>query len=1427
MTDARTRSRRRSPSTPAAAELDELAILRARVVELEAAEAERARALRVQDALYRIADAASAVHDMAEFYPAIHRIVGELMFAENFYIALYDEERQMMNYPYMVDQMDEPIDPTAWHRIGTGWARGTTAYVLRTGSPALMTKERYEELIALGEVDRQGAEGEDWLGVPLRSEGRTVGVLVVQSYETAHRYGDADVDLLAFVGQHVGTALSRVRAIEETRQRNAELSIINEIGTALARELDMAAMYELVGDRVRDLFQASTMFIATYDPETNLISFPYEIDQGERIESEPFAFGPGLTSIVVRTGRPVRFGTQAEMLESGAIIAGALSSSWLGVPMMGAEGVTGVIALESYESNAFSEADERLLGTLATNLGVALEGARLLDQTRQRNAELAVVNSIQAGLAAELDMQAMYDLVGDKVAEIFDTHVVDIATYDRETDLLHFPYGVERGVRLYEEPRPAFGFRRHVLETGQPLLIDDLELQAAEYGNPLTPMSGEQAKSIVFAPLLSGGKPIGVISLQNLDRERAFGRADMDLLATLTASLGVALENARLIDETRRRAAELAIINEIGTALAGALEMTAMYELVGERVRELFETGDLFIAAYDRETNRIGFPYEIANGERYHSDPIELGRGVTSVVIQTGKPLRFGSIAEGTALGAINFGGETNSWLGVPMVAAEGVFGVIALESPATNAFSAADERLLGTLASNLAVALEGARLFDETRRRAAELAIVNEIGTALAGELEMTAMYDLVGDRVRDLFGAREMFIATYDRTTELITFQYQLDKGERYATEPRPFGTGLTSTVIRTGKPLRFGTGEEADASGAINFLVFEDGEETQSWLGVPMMGADGVTGVIALESYQRNAFSEADERLLGTLASNLGVALESARLFDETRRLLAETDQRAAELAIINEIGTALSGELEMAAMYELVGDRLRDLFPGLDPSIAVYDRRTNLISWPYEMENGERVHIFEPRELGPGVTSRIIQTAKPVRTGTVAEADALGAIWIGAQNDSFLGVPMIGPDGVFGVISLYSDETNAFSESDERLLGTLASNLSVALESARLFEETRRLLAETDQRAAELAIINDIGSALSGELEMAAMYELVGDKLRDLFQTTDLTIARYDRASNLITFPYELEGGVRLHTDDEIELGHGITSIVVQTGKPLRIGTSTEADALGAVWSGARTESWLGVPMVGSEGVFGVISLYTFKPNAYTEADERLLTTLASNLAVALQSARLFDETRRLLAEADQRAAELAIVNERRPGARFAPGPGRAHRAARRPDGRHVRRRHRLRGPPRSRVGPHRVRLLQRGRGAPAPVTAHVRRGPDVTDPPSRRAAAPQPGRPVRGARHARGRGPGELVPRRADHGRRDGHRRDQRPEHPRGGPVRRVGHASPDDPGGQRRRRDPERPPLPRRPTPGERDGRPGRGRLRDLGDARR
>src|SRR2546423_3605187 len=144
---------------------------------------------------------------------------------------------------------------------------------------------------------------------------------------------------------------------------------------------------------------------------------------------------------------------------------------------------------------------------------------------RQRNGELAVINGVQEAIAGELDAQAIYDAVGDRIRDVFDAQVVSIATTDEATGLVHYPYLIERGERLQAEPRPLAGFAKHVLETREPILLtENLDAESERYGSSV--VAGERPKSVLLVPLVAGGKAAGVISLQNIDPEHAFDDDD-------------------------------------------------------------------------------------------------------------------------------------------------------------------------------------------------------------------------------------------------------------------------------------------------------------------------------------------------------------------------------------------------------------------------------------------------------------------------------------------------------------------------------------------------------------------------------------------------------------------------------------------------------------------------------------------------------------------------------------------------------------------------------------------------------------------------------------------------------------------------------------------------------------------------------------
>ncbi len=281
---------------------------------------------------------------------------------------------------------------------------------------------------------------------------------------------------------------------------------------------------------------------------------------------------------------------------------------------------------------------------------------------------------MQRSLAENLEMHAMYELVGDRLQEIFDAQVVDIGVLDRESGLAPVPLLHRAWAPLPGRGSSTGGLGGYVMNTREPLLINEraTERMLSSCWAVRQPMgSGEPAMSVLFVPLIVGGEATGRISLQNLDHEHAFSEADVRLLTTIAGSLSVALENARLFEETRQRNAELAVINDVQRSLAENLDIQAMYDLVGDRLQEIFDAQAVDIGVLERETGLIWFPYSITRGVRDPKETVEPS-GLTTHVLRTREPLLINEEADDrvAAIGgpmAVRAGGSPKSLLFVPL----------------------------------------------------------------------------------------------------------------------------------------------------------------------------------------------------------------------------------------------------------------------------------------------------------------------------------------------------------------------------------------------------------------------------------------------------------------------------------------------------------------------------------------------------------------------------------------------------------------------------------------------------------------------------------------------------------------------------------------------------------------------------------------
>ena len=1236
------------------------------------AEQERAAELAV---INSVQEGLASKLDIQGIYDLVGDKLHEIFKSDILYIAVYHSEKNTTSFPYAIGRAKKISLPDL--EVG-----GFSGEAIRKRETIIVNEDVERRSAEVNSFNMAKDEDEDaeplsMVYVPIVAGENVLGVVSLQSYERGHVFPESDVRLLETLTNSMSVALQNAQSFKAEQERVAELQIINAIQQGLAAELDFQAIVDLVGDKLSEVLATKDLGITWYDEKNNLVNYLYIYEHGKRLDITPRPpSSGGQYEMMMRTRQPLLLNNSADMAKLNNVILPGTDApkSSIAIPIISSDRFLGDISIENYErENAFGESELRLLTTIAASLGTALENARLFDETQRllkvtedRNAELAIINSVQQGLASKLDMQSIYALVGEKLRGIFNESDVVINIYDDRREMMAVSYMTFKGnpVPVLDgewEPLSKTPLRAYLIRLGKSFVINQGFDQWATQFNSSPPPGTLWPKATASIPIIVSSRVTGLIMINNHEREEAYSESDVRLLETLANSMSVALENARLFDETQRllkitedRAAEMAVINSIQQGLAAELDFQTIIDLVGDKLREVLNTGEIGIRWYDAEANLMHYLYEYEHAERITIPSAAPVSKIWEKLLLTRKPIILNTQAEMMEAGGVTVPGtdQGKSVVYVPIVGSDRVLGQIITENyEKENAYTESDIRLLSTVASSMGVALENARLFNETQQRNAELAIINSVQAALAAELNIQGIYDAVGDKVREIFNNTDLNIRVYDPQTNLIHFPYMYENGKRLNVESRPLlDQGFAAHVLRTRETVVINENLLEEEKKYDSFTL-PGTESEKSVVFVPLVTGDQARGLINLASMDEQAFSESDVRLLQTLANSMSVALENARLFDETQRLLKITEDRAAELAVINSVQQGLASKLEFQSIIDLVGDKTSEIFNAQVTLISLYNPATSEIDHRYCIERGERIHFKKPSPIDK-FRQRVVDTRQAwlINQNYRQVAAEMGEATVleGEEPKSLLFLPMIVGNEVTGIISLQNlDIENAFSESDVRLLSTVANSMSVALENARLFEETQRLLKETEQRAQELAIINSVQEALASKLDMQAIYDLVGDKIQSMFNAQSVIISSFDHEKQVSRLDYAFENGEHVF-DNELLPFNPMNTHLIATRQPVVINANSIEESkrygLKTIEGTQVPKSVIYVPFGTGIQVNGYFSLQNFeRENAFAESDVRLLQTLAGSMGIALENARLFNAEQ-------QRVAELAAISK---------------------------------------------------------------------------------------------------------------------------------------------------------------------------------
>ncbi len=351
--------------------------------------------------------------------------------------------------------------------------------------------------------------------------------------------------------------LENARLFQETQQRVAELEAINNISQATIAQLDLDALINLVGDKVQQTFKAECVYIALYDPPTNLIRFPYFILDGQKLITEPNPLGSTLASVVIQSRQPllINHNFAQRGIELGAVQVGdRLPKSWLGVPILALNESIGVLNVQSFSvEGAYTDVTVNLLVTIAANVSIAIQNARLFQETLRRARETATLVAVGREITSTLDLP--------QVLERLTTRAHDLLTQDTSAVCLMEPGGqtlrAVAAVGQLADQIKAYTFRvgegilGFVAQSGVPEIVNAAGHDPRARHLPDTDADQETEK-LICAPLSVRGQIIGVMAIWREAHEAAFTQADLDFLGGLARQAAVAIENARLYDEARR-----------------------------------------------------------------------------------------------------------------------------------------------------------------------------------------------------------------------------------------------------------------------------------------------------------------------------------------------------------------------------------------------------------------------------------------------------------------------------------------------------------------------------------------------------------------------------------------------------------------------------------------------------------------------------------------------------------------------------------------------------------------------------------------------------------------------------------------------------------------------------------------------------------
>jgi GAF domain-containing protein/CheY-like chemotaxis protein len=899
------------------------------------------------------------------------------------------------------------------------------------------------------------------------------------------------------------------------------------------------------------------------------------------------------------------------------------------LPLLGREGVCGVLGVYTGERHRFTGEEIDLLSAFASQVAIAIDNARLYERAAGRLRRVESLRAIERRVAEQFDPEALLAQITRDATELL--AAMSASVYVVHDDQLVAGGWYRMGDWLRETPLPLdSGLTGEILARKRGMIINDY---------PASPWAREPFKSInsrvIAQPLLAGERAIGVLFVNRSADQPPFVADDLALVGDFATQAAVALEHSRLYADASLRAARMRTLAETARLLVATLEPAQIVEIITARCLEGLEVNDVAVYLVDDDLGHLRLlRREPAGTPSVHITRLERDEGMAGRAVTEQRPvwtrdaLRDPSVKYLPESRARLAERGSRALLAVPL-GREETIGAVLVGRPPGALFTPDEIEFLSTLTRQAAVALENARLFSLEQRRRAQIEALVEIERELAAELHTERLLDLIIERASELLRAEGIIFFLEDERTLVPRAWYGLGPWLRDVRVPLGQGVAGTCALERRGMIVN-----EYRAWPNALPVYWQYGIERT--MGQPLIARDRLLGVISVNRGPGSEpFTQVDLATFESFAIQAAIALENARLYRAARR-------HAEHLEALDVVNRQVASSLQFEEVLRNIANATLRFLDAAYVAVWVADPGARVVRRSVVVGDEELASRL-PSELafGEGGAGWVAEYRTPILWTDLQDDRRVvgGGLALRHGLRFYTAVPVMLGDRLLGVISVRRPTPPEVTPETESLIKSLAAQAAIALEHARLYAETTTRLHET-------SALLEVSRILNSTLESRRLLKQVAMKIAQVCRVERCTIELWE-AGRTIPVMSQFADGHREPAMWEAFVGQPprdpalvpAHAQAITTRAPVVIDDTAQSDLIPPDWIETfRLRSCVFVPLIRQDKVIGVMNLdYCERVRAFEPSQVRLAMAIAGQLALAMDNTRLYAEAQERLRE----------------------------------------------------------------------------------------------------------------------------------------------------------------------------------------------